>query len=153
MKVKPWTAEERALFAKGLSDPQIAEKTGRTLSSVANKRSYMKSTSNGGSEDNDFTAQEKRIILTTSSNKEAAERIGATEASVKEMREWLGQQEEPQVRMAAKPKVQEVDIDDIEDQMFNNKLYLRFGSSTMILDKDEVGSIQIQESGVLILKS
>lgn len=151
-KVRPWTAEEKALFDKSLSDPQIAEKTGRSLSSVANKRSYMKSTSNGKDEDSDFTAQEKRIILTTPNNKEAAERIGATETSVKNMREWLGQQEEPQVRMAAKPKVQEVDLDELGEQVFDNKLYLRVGASTMILDKDEVSSIQVQENGILILK-
>lgn len=155
-KVKPWSEEEKALFSKGLTDVQIVEKTGRTMSSVINKRSYLKTTSNGKSEDGDFTTQEKRIILTTPSNKEAAKRIGATIDSVVAMRAWLGQEEEPQVRLAAKAKTPKVyttkEIENISEEVFDNKLLVKFGESTMILNKDEVSSIQIGEGGILILR-
>lgn len=155
-KVKPWTNEEKALFGKGLSDAQIVEKTGRTMSSVINKRSYLKSISNGKSDGEEFTTQEKRVILTTPDNKEAAGKIGATVASVKEMREWLGQEEEPQVRMAAKAKIPRIysieEIEEIDEEAFDNKLLVRFGDSTMILNKSEISSIQIGEGGILITR-
>lgn len=155
-KVKPWTNEEKALFGKGLSDTQIVEKTGRTMSSVINKRSYLKAISNGKSDGEEFTTQDKRVILTTPDNKEAAGKIGATVASVREMREWLNQVEVPQVRMAAKSKIPRIysieEIEEIGEEAFDNKLLVRFGDSTMILNKSEVSSIQIGEGGILITR-
>lgn len=151
-KQKRWTKEEDFFFDKGLTDEQIAEKTDRTLSSIRNRRGILNRAKKNGE---DFTAQEKKLIASNENDKEVADKIKATIASVKAMRAWLDSSddtyEQEEARLAAKPKHDDIE-DELNDIFGSTKLHIQFGNSDMVLEKSEVNSIRITDGSIIVSK-
>lgn len=104
-------------------------------------------------EEQDFTPEEREAIMTCPPKgvKELAAKIGATARSVYSMRMFLLKERKANgfsksTKFAAKPQV-----DHLKEEA-DGVILIKFGKSSMVLNKSEVSMIELSTEGILIAK-
>lgn len=101
----------------------------------------------------DFTAEEREAIMACPPKgvKELAAKLGATARSVYSMRMFLLKERKSNglskpVKFAAEPQM------DYLKAEADGQILIKFGKSSMLINKNEVSVIELSEAGILIAK-
>lgn len=104
-------------------------------------------------EEKDFTAEEREAIIACPPKgvKELAAKFGATAKSVYSMRMFLLKERKSNglgkpVKFAAEPQM------DYLKAEADGQILIKFGKSSMVLNKSEVSMIELSTEGILIAK-
>lgn len=105
-------------------------------------------------EEQDFTPEEReRIISCAPKNVRAlAAELGATTRGVASMRQYLQKERKKangtgrHIKLAVKPQVNHL------DEEANGVILVKFGKSSMVLNKSEVSMIELSTEAILIAK-